>query len=210
MKPTFSTRLRKGFTLIELIVVIAILATLAAIAYPSYMGYMDSARASSASKKCMDIVAGITEFSRDHNENLPFDMNQIEPDEETEMYHLTTLSGKDGGLITILTNNEADDAEPLVNEKRRTYIDASIVEEKVDGVFEEGPGEFSLYDPWGQPYHIVMSLDSDRGAIDPYTGKKQRGKTTLVYCLGPDTMGAPTDDDPEATEDNIYSWKKSK
>lgn len=217
--------LRKGFTLIELIVVIAILATLASIAFPAYMAVQNSAQATAARKVCTDIVSGVTNFSQDNNGMLPYDAKDVEPDRDDQMF-LETTAGKDAKLIAILTNREEDD-DNRINSTRDTYLKADEQETPADGLFIDSSDGVNYYDPWGQPYYVVL-CEEEKGCADPFNPKKHfRGKHCLVYCTGPDKAGVATpapagkgkkkpaaadadDDAEEALEDNIYSWKKSK
>ena len=101
-----------GFTLIELIVVIAILATLAGISYPAIMAVQDNARISASSKACMDIVSGVSSFKQDSNGMLPFYTKEAKPDRDDQIY-LSTLPGKNAGLLSILTGYEEDEDDKL-------------------------------------------------------------------------------------------------
>lgn len=212
--------LRKGFTLIELIVVIAILATLASIAFPAYMAVQNSAKATAARKVCTDIVSGVTNFSQDNNGMLPYDNKDVEPNRDDQMF-LETTAGKDAKLIAILTNREEDD-DNRINTTRDTYLKADEQETPADGLFIDPSDGVNYYDPWGQPYYVIL-CEEEKGCADPFNPKKHfRGKHCLVYSTGPDKAGvAPTtgksgkkaaadEDAEEAIEDNIYSWKKTK
>lgn len=212
--------LRKGFTLIELIVVIAILATLASIAFPAYMAVQNSAHATAARKVCTDIVSGVTNFSQDNNGMLPYDNKDVEPNRDDQMF-LETTAGKDAKLIAILTNREEDD-DNRINTTRDTYLKADEQETPADGLFIDSSDGVNYYDPWGQPYYVIL-CEEEKGCADPFNPKKHfRGKHCLVYSTGPDKAGvAPTtgksgkkaaadEDAEEAIEDNIYSWKKTK
>lgn len=234
MKTISISRYRKGFTLIELIIVIAILATLASIAYPTYMSIQDNASRTAAKKVCTDIVEGVTRFGQDNNGLLPYDLKQVEPDNRDQIY-LESTAGKDARLIQVLTNRETDDDDRL-NTTRDTYLRADEQEQARDGLYIDEDGGVSYYDPWGEPYYIVL-CEEEEGCIDPFHGKKRlRGKNCIVYSTGPDTEGAATamaaagkadrkdkrgkkdkkdDSDTitatelaeEALEDNVYSWK---
>lgn len=220
MKKPFFSRNRKGFTLIELIVVIGILGTLAGISYPVYMSVQESAKTSSAKKACLDIVEGVTRFSTDNNGFLPYDPAEAEPDDNNQIY-LETTAGKDARLIQILTNREDDDDE-RINKQRSIYLRSDEQETPIDGLFVDSADGIHFYDPWGNPYQVVLCQEEE-GCRDPFKPKKRAtGKSCLVYSLGPDGEGraaTPTGKkngkaadagDSEALEDNVYSWKKSK
>lgn len=232
MKMTFTTRNRKGFTLIELIVVIAILATLATIGGGAVLRYLETAKETPARETCMRIVQGATNFRNDHGV-LPFRTTMAEPTEENNyQVSLVTADGKDADMMAILTNNETVDDDERMNTSRDTYFPADEQEKKMDGLFRDpNTDALGLYDPWGKPYYVLMCEESD-GCTDPFTGKKLRGKNCIAYCLGANGTGvapemtpskpkrntgnkkpaAATAEEEEAEEaiaDNIYSWKKS-
>lgn len=190
MKTISISRNRKGFTLIELIIVIAILATLASIAYPTYMSIQDNAARTAAKKVCTDIVEGVTRFGQDNNGLLPYDIKEAEADKNDQIY-LESAEGKDARLIQVLTNRETDD-DDRINTTRDTYLRADEQEQPRDGLHIGDDGLISYYDPWGEPYYIVL-CEMEEGCIDPFHGKKRlRGKNCIVYSTGPDTEGAAT------------------
>lgn len=227
---------RSGFTLIELIVVIAILAALAGISYPAIMSTQNSARISASSKTCMDIVSGFASFKQDYNGILPIYTREAKPNRDDQIY-LSTLPGKNAGMLGILTGYEEEGEEKL-NRNSQAYLNPNKVENPRDGLYGETPDELGLYDPWGNPYYIVV-CEMDDGCIDPFTNKRRRRENCLVYGLGPDGEGIapPHSDKPahrkkgakggkkskaelraareaaeeeeEAIQDNIYSWKKT-
>lgn len=241
MKTTFDSRSPKGFTLIELIVVIAILGTLASISYPLIMSYMDTAKKTAATKVCTDIVSAVSNFSSDNAGSLPYRADMAKPDNNDQIA-LVTADGKDADLLKILTNREEDD-DTRLNSTKDTYLRSDEQESKADGLFvDPNSGSLGLYDPWGSPYYVILCEESE-GCIDPFTGKRLRGKNCIVYGLGPDRQGvapdnsasakkakkggkkdkkggkkgakkdsatatASAEDEEEAIEDNVYSWKK--
>ncbi len=236
MKIALSPRSSKGFTLIELIIVIAILATLAGIAYPTYMSIQENAGRTAAKKVCTDIVSAVESFKQDNNGMLPYETEMVEPDENDQMY-MSTTAGEDANLIKVLTNRE-DDEDRRLNSTRDIYLRSDEQDQPREGLFVDASGELHFYDPWGQPYYIVL-CEEDEGAKDPFTSRRYRGKNCLVYSTGPDTEGRPATSTTttttkgnkggkkqsaaaaaaaaaaaelaeEALEDNVYSWKNQK
>ncbi len=236
MKISPFTSGRKGFTLIELLIAIAILGVLGGIAYPVYISISKNAARTAAEKVCTDIVNGVDNFTRDHNGMLPCDPDMARPDDNDQI-RLATVAGQDARLIEILTNREIDD-DTRQNHNRSTYLrsDEKQDTKNSDGLYVTDQG-VSLYDPWGNPYYIVLCMEEE-GCIDPYTFKRLRGKTCLAYSLGPDKEGAAPErrtsksgkrdkrgkkdkkaekaqaaaaqaDLAETIEDNVYSWKKA-
>jgi prepilin-type processing-associated H-X9-DG protein/prepilin-type N-terminal cleavage/methylation domain-containing protein len=66
-----STRIRKGFTLIKLLVVIAIIAILAAILFPVFARARENARRSSCQSNLKQIGLGIMQYTQDYDERFP-------------------------------------------------------------------------------------------------------------------------------------------
>lgn len=229
MKISTKAKSFRGFTLIELIVVIMILATLAGIAYPTIMSFMESGHVTSANKTCMDLVAGVEHFKQDNNGILPYYANRAKPDRDDQVF-LTTLPNKEAGLLGILTGYE--EGNERLNSTGEAYIKPNKADKAMDGLYGDSADELGLYDPWGTPYYLVLS-ESTQGCIDPFTGKRVRNVTCLVYSLGPDKEGIAqahlgkgkksgskgkqtkaqkaeaAADAKEALMDNVYSWKKT-
>lgn len=229
MKMSNTKRFYRGFTLIELIVVIAILATLIGISYPAIIGFQENARVSAANKACVDVVAGISNFKQDHNGILPYYPNAAKPNRDDQIF-LITESGKDAGLVSILAGYEEGDEKLNINNE--AYIKPTKAENPKDGLYGDSADELTLYDPWGKPYYVVLCESLD-GCIDPFTGKRIRRESSLVYSTGPDQAGvaqahlgknsrkkggkkmtaaqkaAADEDAADAEQDNVYSWKKN-
>ncbi len=189
MKSNFLSRKPKGFTLIELIIVIGILAVLSSIAFPTYMSISANAQRAAAEKVCVDIATGVERYAQDNNSALPYDSSMVKPDAEDQIF-LESANGKDGRLIEILTNRETDDDNRL-NTSRDTYLRSDEKQDtaKRDGLYvDEVTNTVSLYDTWGEPYHIIL-CEEQEGCADPFTHKRFRGKHCFVYSTGPDREG---------------------
>lgn len=206
MKTATNTQHMRGFTLLELIVVIAILGTLMGIAYPAIIGVQENARIAASSKVCADVVAGVSNFKQDHNGIMPYYPNKAKPDKNDQIY-LTTLPGKDAGLLGILTGYE--DADIKLNINNEPYMKPTRAESARDGLFGESASQLGLYDPWGKPYYVVM-CEMAEGCIDPFTNRRIGRENCLVYGLGPDSDGiAPAHSDGRRTVHGVNTPPKS-
>ncbi len=209
MKSNFLSRKPKGFTLIELIIVIGILAVLSSIAYPTYMSISENAKRTAAEKVCVDIATGVERYAQDNNGALPYDSSMVKPDSEDQLV-LESAGGKDARLVEILTNRETDDDNRL-NTSRDTYLRSDEKQDnaKRDGLYvDETTNEVSLYDMWGEPYHIIL-CEEQEGCADPFTRKRFRGKHCFVYSTGPDKQGV-AESAPAADSEKSAKGKKGK
>ncbi len=206
MKTATSPQHMRGFTLLELIVVIAILGTLMGISYPAIIGVQENARIASSSKVCADVVAGVSNFKQDHNGIMPYYSTKAKPDKNDQIY-LTTLPGKDAGLLSILTGYE--DTNMKLNINNEPYMKPTRAESPRDGLFGESGSKLGLYDPWGKPYYVVM-CEMTEGCIDPFTKRRIGRENCLVYGLGPDSDGiADAHSDKKRMSASASSGKKS-
>jgi len=68
---SLSSRARKGFTLVEILIVVIILGILAAIVIPQFTNASTSARQSNMASQCQTLKSQITLYSLQHNDNAP-------------------------------------------------------------------------------------------------------------------------------------------
>lgn len=191
MKFQTISKLKKGFTLIELLIVIAILALLAGVSTPIILGAMDTAKETATKQKCNDIINGFRNYQSDYNGNFPFLTDDIEIDDNNQ-FVFNTANGEDAGILAVLTNREKGRGERL-NPDGSVYLQSELAEQPRDGLHLNSSGELGLFDPWGKPYYITIS-DESEGCIDPFTGKPTY-KPIIIYSLGSDKEGmAPSSD----------------
>lgn len=61
-----------------------------------------------------------------------------------------------------------------------------------------------LFDPWGNPYHVILDYDQDGQLRDPFTGKIKTHTRILIWSPGPDKKYGTK----KTNKDNIYSWNR--
>jgi len=183
MKTPPVSRFRKGFTLIELLVVIAIIAVLAAAGFAGGTAALNKARKVTAQAAATSVATAIEQFYSDYS-SLP-----------TGTGGMSTATGGTGvAVLNILAGLETGTS--IENERKVRYL--SLKEAKSgnrDGVVYNTatpPQITGMFDPWGQPYFIVMDADYDERLI--FTPEKNdevklNGRRAAVYSLGVKNTG---------------------
>ena len=95
-------KIKKGFTLIELVVVIAVIAILSAVSVVAYVGITNSAKKSAAEQKGSQIVTAIRAAALSSSEGYK---EQVLPTGVTSPRYTVTISGR------LLTFTPANDVE---------------------------------------------------------------------------------------------------
>lgn len=180
MKTPSVSRFRKGFTLIELLVVIAIIAVLAAAGFAGGTAALNRARKVSAQAAATSVATAIDQFYSDYS-SLP---------SGTETPAMATGTG--GAGVAVLNILAGLETEPNIENERKVRF-LSLKEAKSgnrDGVVYNTatpPQITGMFDPWGQPYYIVMDANYDERLI--FTPEKNdevklNGRRAAVYSLG--------------------------
>lgn len=184
MKNPSVSHSRKGFTLIELLVVIAIIAVLAAAGFAGGAAAMNKARKVTAQAAATSVATAIDQFYTEYS-SLP---------SGTETAMPTGSGGTGVAVLNILAGLEK--ATDIENQRKIRFL--SLKEAKSgnrDGVVYNSAGDQinGLFDPWGQPYYIVMDANYDeRLAVSPGGGiptVNLNGRRAAVYSLGVKNTG---------------------
>lgn len=189
---------RSAFTLVELLVVIVIIVTLASFGMIAANTARSKADAMKAKKVATDLSMAIENFQTEHNGIVPLDsFSSSDKDEKVR-------TDNRNNLMRILINKETTDRSDRVNQSGKTYFTAEEVSARVNGMYLKD-GEVCLYDPWRNPYYIIMDTDGDEEILDPsdHMNKRTVRKRVIVFSMGPDgEMGTV-----EKNEDNVYSFR---
>jgi len=175
-----------GFTLVELLVVIAIIAVLASAGFYAGASAMQRARQVTAQATATSVVNAIEQFYSEYSA-LP-DPASDGTDADTQF---DTKIGNGVKLLNILAGLET--GTEIQNEKKVRFLTLKEAKGgKRDGVVFSASGDRieSLFDPWGEPYYIVLDYDySERLNVAPQgsSATNLNGRRAAVYSLGTDT-----------------------
>ena len=188
MKTPSVSRFRKGFTLIELLVVIAIIAVLAAAGFAGGAAAMNRARKVTAQAAATSVATAIDQFYSEYS-SLPVPNVSNPPSADNSTPYSTGTATADGTkLLEVLVG-----IDQVQNERKVKFL--SLKEAKSgnrDGVNYGGtvttPRIDGLYDPWGQPYYLVLDYDyNERLRFTPQGSPNEvtlNGRRAAVYSLG--------------------------
>jgi prepilin-type N-terminal cleavage/methylation domain-containing protein len=195
MKTHSAESRREGFTLLEILIVISIIAVLAALAIPAADGVTRRARALQATAAIRDVVTGLKQYQVDYG-RFPVPAGRATED-------MLDLDSGSAVLKVLLGENPQ-----RLNPKAERYIEPKIGQAGAGGLIGAGD-DYSLVDPWGQPYHVVLDLNYDGRLANPDAQNEdaeiagealaQLPVSVLVFSSGPDKK--------LYTRDDVVSWR---
>ncbi len=173
-----------------------------AVIFLSFMNQLSTPdfRRIKARKVCIVLDTAILTF-RDEYGCLPLPSGK----EITEGHDIEILTDSPQGakLLTVLMGLE-DDSPDMLNPKKIRFLDLAEGKSNRDGIIYTSDNRVQgLYDPWGQPYHILLDTDGDK-ALDnnPFDTGKQ---TLSERPVGTFTFGKNRKND-RGGRDDIKSW----
>lgn len=190
----------QGFTLVELLVVIVIIAVLAALGAGVGIGALQRARRVAAQSTATNVANAVEQFYSEYH-LLP-DPQDGATTEDNAPY--SSVTGDGVTLLDILAAFEDEQ-----NERKMKFLNLKEADKgkKRDGIVynDAGTAVDALYDPWGEPYYIVVDYNYDgRLEFTPsaaYTyNAKLNNKNVAVYSLGTDS---PTE---AKRKDLVKTW----
>ena len=204
MKLAPNKRNRLGFTLVELLVVIMIIAILSTIGFSVGLGALQKARKVTAQAAATNVANAVEQFYSEYN-LLP-DPADATVDNTTP--YVTNVAGNGVELLNILSGFEVTTGD-VQNDRKLRFLGVKESDNgKRGGIVYNGTGDkvVGLFDPWGQPYYIVLDYDYDGRlefniSLDGSTyPAKLNNKRVAVYSLGTDT---PSD---AKRKDLVKTW----
>lgn len=205
---------RRCFTLVELLTVVAVIAILAGITIPVVVGMSSKGKEVTARADMNAIKLALTQFKSDYSVwpvaaatsdtlyRAGFSAKTDDENIDKVIQELTLIKAKPG------TNNVPEAYTPVLNTKRRKYLDAPA--KPMTALFEVGTDNpvagFYRLDPWGRRYNIAVDTNYDK-KLELTTAFLGTGSTaeTIAGDVAVYSYGSAEDDgDLEAF---LYSWK---
>lgn len=202
MKMT-SPGIRKGFTLIEILVVIAILALLAATAWVAKAYIENKTMEKTAATQVGQLETAMNAYLADKG-TLPYGKGDL--DSASVLYK--ALSCDD--------NNDGEPDKGSDGITRMPYCEQLVAIDTKSGeqlqgipcvkIKHKGKKVFVIMDPWSNPYRYRLGFEQSDGK-----GRKGKGINPDfdIYSMGPDGQGnnLTPDGTNEDNISNIRSWK---
>lgn len=193
-------RPRQGFTLIELLVVVAIILVLAAASFAVATGVLNRARKLNALNTATAIDQAVNAFYSEYG-GFPT---------ENETRELDTTSPDGVVFLNILIGHD-DETSRRFNPRGMSFL--AVKEGKGDAdsgsngiIYGSDGAALAIYDPWGNPYYVVMDIEFNDyleftpEGIDDATKVRLNRRRVAVY-----SPGVPEGD--EATKNTmVKSW----
>jgi prepilin-type N-terminal cleavage/methylation domain-containing protein len=192
--PNKHAKLRRGFTLIEILVVVGIIAVLASLAFPVAQSVMQRAYKVRAQAMVMGIKTSVGNYQTDYNK-FPISGSAGET---------PILTDDTSDLISVLIGQNQSNLNP----KEIRFLDAPMGKNDRGGLITTG-SSWSLVDSWGKPYSVIMDANYDNVIDNPDISNEDQNISSgappqlptqvAVYCNGQDGN--------EGTRDDIVSWR---
>jgi len=188
MKTQIMKNTKQGFTLVELLVVIVIIAVLATLGFAVGNGALQRARKVTAQAAATAVANSVEQFYSEYHVLPSTDSGAPEEDNGSSPYVTNVANGIE--LLDVLSGFEDEQ-----NERKIRFLNVKESENgSRDGIVYNGTGDgvVGLFDPWGQPYYIILDYDYDGrleftpSAAYPYNARLNN-KRVAVYSLGTDS-----------------------
>jgi hypothetical protein len=91
--------------------------------------------------------------------------------------------------------------DPEHNPRSITFLKLHAACDHKDG-YDEKDGESFCYDPWGEPYYVLLDDSGAHKIPDPSHPGQYVNDSILIYSSGPDN-------NPDTWQDNITNWESN-
>lgn len=186
MKAPTKPHRSSGFTLIELLVVITIVAVLAAMSFAGVNSAIKRAKITEGKVAASALAEAVERFNSEYN-RLPDVQREVQTDQ-----------GQGITLLEILLAEEGTGSD-IENTRQVVFLEAKEAKGKRGGL-DFGSGSSGsvqgFYDPFGNPYTVVMNVEYDNALQFSYGGRQYnlRGRNVAVYSPGADMEEGTADD----------------
>jgi prepilin-type N-terminal cleavage/methylation domain-containing protein len=185
----------RGFTLVELLVVIAIIAVLAGVGFSVGIAAKGRANKAKALATITAIESGVDNFYTEYG-GMPKDITSDEKIDTEGTGFLNVMLGLEGSGTDVLNTRSI----------KFLSLQEGRVKKKGGLIYDSmGTTVLGLYDPWGEPFEVMLDGDNDQSVTPAPAGgggRKLNGRRSAVWSNGPDGInggGGPTDD--------VKSWQ---
>lgn len=186
MKNPASIRRSKGFTLIELLVVITIVAVLAAMSFAGVNAALKKAKTTQGRVAASSLAQAVNNFYSEYS-RLPDLSSEVRTD-----------NGEGVQLLRVLLAEEGSGSD-IDNTRGINFLSIQEGKGRRGGLYygTGGGNEVQgLYDPFGQPYTVILNTDYE-DVLNFQVGSRSyrlRGEQVAVYSAGADMELGTTDD----------------
>lgn len=168
VKPNRSSRLPKGFTLVELLVVMTIIAVLISGVFAGLQSARKRARKLMCAKIMRDVETGVKGLMADNYAKTPA------PKDKQEQDMIYGLAGAEWGtewLVAVISPDPDDGVEPdpasdvaALNPNENVYVKFERQTQRKNGLYyDTATRTGKLYDPWGT--EIMIAVNSPKQSV---------------------------------------------
>jgi len=189
---------KAAFTLMELLLVIVIIVILVGLAFPVFQGVLERAKKMQAKNDVTQIVTAVNAFYTEYGK-YPLVTDD------------TPIANNSDLLYTLRGVAYGANLGNAVNTRQIVFISPAEDTSQTNPKGKIGStGQF--YDPWGQPYKIVIDGNYDNQITNPYTADTGAGPGTLrqgvlAWSYGKDTKLGNNGDGKYKNSDDVISWQ---
>lgn len=210
MYPPPPTRVRAGFTLVELLVVITIIIILAGLLFPAMSGVSDTTRKLKAKNDLTQIVNATKAYYTEYGK---YPLVASEQGSDTIFGEIKPFTSN---LMDVLRANgiERDSAaKDNLNPRRVVFVEWPAAKDSKNPKNGISSQDGQPYDPWGKPYIIKIDGNYDNSVNNPYkpntgAGFDPIGAGVIGWSAGKDKIFGADKSDKSAgdAKDDIISW----